>query len=306
MTLRWAIDHYMADMIAEGRINSPTTERTYRAALMCHAEDVSNRDPRCTNREDVKRTLGRWKHPNTRSQSHAILRAFYDWAMEEGHRSDNPARQVRKAKRRQPTRYRLTSDETVRVLEAARGTRERRCISLGICAGLRRGELAGMQGRHFRRPGLVWVSADIGKGRKERWIPVIETLEPVWLEIAQSVADNEYVVPPQHFNDPGRNHVAVDDATKPPCPQVIWRIVRDAGRRAALPAEIAPHTLRHAFCDHVARHAGVRVAQIVMGHAGMETTEGYLGKPTVDELLASMQGLRIEAASAGPKSQRAE
>jgi hypothetical protein len=39
-----------------------------------------------------------------------------------------------------------------------------------------------MQGRHFRRPGWLWVPSDIGKGKKERWIPVISDLEPVWRE----------------------------------------------------------------------------------------------------------------------------
>ena len=54
------------------------------------------------------------------------------------------------------------------MLDAARGIRERRAISLGLCAGLRNAELRGLQGRHFERPGLIWVSADIAKGRRER------------------------------------------------------------------------------------------------------------------------------------------
>jgi hypothetical protein len=43
----------------------------------------------------------------------------------------------------------------------------------------------------------VWVSSDIGKGQKERWIPVIADLEPVWAEIAKHVGDDEYVIPKQ-------------------------------------------------------------------------------------------------------------
>ena len=66
-----------------------------------------------------------------------------------------------------------------------------------VCAGLRRQELRGMQGKHFRRHGWVWVSADIGKGQKERWVPVIRDLELVWAEIAQHVAEDEYVIPAQ-------------------------------------------------------------------------------------------------------------
>ena len=52
-----AIDRYIDDQCAEGRINSPHTEREYRYVLGRHADDVDNRDPAYTNREDCKRTL---------------------------------------------------------------------------------------------------------------------------------------------------------------------------------------------------------------------------------------------------------
>ena len=68
-----------------------------------------------------------------------------------------------------------------------------------------------MQGRHFRRPGWVWVSADIDKGQKERWIPVITDLEPIWEDLA-TLADDEYALPAQRFRDPGINRVRRDPA----------------------------------------------------------------------------------------------
>ena len=55
----------------------------------------SNRDPARVGREDVKRTLRRWASPNTQGTNRAKLVSFYDWAMEEGIRRDNPARQTR-------------------------------------------------------------------------------------------------------------------------------------------------------------------------------------------------------------------
>ena len=47
---------YIDDQRAEGRINSPSTVREYRGTLAKHGEDINNRDPDYTNREDVKRT----------------------------------------------------------------------------------------------------------------------------------------------------------------------------------------------------------------------------------------------------------
>lgn len=77
MKLTSSIDDYIADMWAAGRINSPLTERDYRGVLLAHAEDVSNRDPRYTNRDDVKRTLRRWQHPNSQRKQRSILVSFY-------------------------------------------------------------------------------------------------------------------------------------------------------------------------------------------------------------------------------------
>jgi integrase/recombinase XerD len=290
-----AIDLYVEDQRAEGRINSPHTERAYRDTLLCHAEDVGNRDPAYTNRDDVKRTLARWAHPNTRSKNRAILVSFYDWLVEEGYRPTNPARQTKRPRRRKPTRYRLTRAETLRLLEAVRGQRETRLVYLAACAGLRRQELRGMQGRHFRRPGWVWVDASIGKGSKERWIPVISDFEPVWREIAENVADDEYVIPAQRFRDPGINRQRADYSLSPASYQAIWRLVKQVASRAGIPADIGPHSLRHAYCDHVARHAGLQVAQQAMGHANLSTTELYLGTPTLDEIAHAMRNVTLGA-----------
>ena len=50
-----AIDEYVTGMQTQGRFTSPATVRDYRYVLNCHLEDVDNRDPRKTGREDVKR-----------------------------------------------------------------------------------------------------------------------------------------------------------------------------------------------------------------------------------------------------------
>nr|MDQ3934693.1 hypothetical protein [Actinomycetota bacterium] len=192
MRFRKAVDVFIDDMRAQGRLNSDASERGYRFALDAHAEDVDNRDPRYVTRQDVKRTLARWRHPNSQRKHRSVLVSFYDWLMEEGaiddhgnevRRPDNPARQTRRPRKRPPAVYRLTRSEVAAMLAAATGTRERRAIYLGICAGLRNAELRGLQGRHFQRPGFIWVSPDIAKGGRERYVPVIAELEPVVAEI---------------------------------------------------------------------------------------------------------------------------
>lgn len=243
-----------------GRINSPATERDYRGTLRAHALDVSNRDPRSTNRDDVKLTLSRWPHPNSQLKQRSILVSFYDWMIEEGHRPSNPARQTPRAKRpacERPLRWRVCR----RLLAVAvEDTREKRAIYLGLCAGLRSGELRGLQGRHFQRPGWLWVSADIAKGNRERWVPVTEELRPVVDEIRERLEADDYVLPAQRWRDPGVNREKVDKRKHPSSAKALWELVKRVGKRAEISASLHPHLMRHAFAQQVTRHAGVRNA----------------------------------------------
>src|SRR5262245_24041174 len=91
-----AIDEFIEDMRAQGRLNSASSVRGYRSTLVAHGEDVGNRDPRYVSREDVKRTLRRWPNANTQGTNRAKLVSFYRWTMEEGMRKDNPASQTRR------------------------------------------------------------------------------------------------------------------------------------------------------------------------------------------------------------------
>lgn len=289
MRLTVAIDAFVADMSAQGRFNSPRTERAYRATLLLHAEDVDNRDPRLTGREDVKRTLARWTHPNSQGTRRAHLVSFYRWMVEEGMRPYNPAEQTRPPRRRKPTVYRLTRDEVVAMLGAAHGRRERFAIFTGFLVGVRSQELRGLQGRHFRRPGWVWISADIAKGARERWVPVLPEYALVWEEIAQ-IEDDDYVLPAQRWRDPGINREKADKRKHPASAQAVYYLVRRVGKRAGIPAPVHPHLMRHGFGDHLARFAGIRNAQFLLGHSDVGTTEGYLNAPTLDELAASIEG----------------
>lgn len=284
-----AIDLYIADMQAQGRLNSASSERGYRSTLVAHAEDISNRDPAYVGRDDVKLTLRRWPNSNTQGTNRAKLVSFYDWTMEEGLRKDNPARQTRRPRRRPALKYRLTGAEALAVLNAARGTRERRVIFLGLCAGLRNAELRGLQGRHFSRHGLVWVSADIAKGGRERWVPVIPDLALVVEGIRKEVREAEYVLPAQRFRDPPFNTQRRDLRLRPSSSQALRELVIRVVKRAGISEHVRPHDLRHAYAEHIARATDTRIAQHLLGHATLGTTDTYLGRPRLDDMVAAVK-----------------
>lgn len=207
MSTEWAnfIEDYFRDKRHLGRINSEETVRTCRRVLGLHAQDTLA-GPLRASREDVKRTLARWEHPNTRAREHTVLVSFYDWMLTEGYRPDNPARQVARAKMRKASVYRLTRMEIEAMIAACETQRERRTILLGVCTGARANELMSFQGRHFAREGFVWFSADIAKGAKERWVPVLPSSSPSWRTYARTfvptITSSRRIAPPAGFRPP--------------------------------------------------------------------------------------------------------
>jgi site-specific recombinase XerD len=296
-----ATDLFLRDMQAQGQINSQRTVTSYEQVLHLLAEDAGNHDMSAERftRHDVKTTLRRWPNPNTQRTRRAVLVSFGDWLVEEGYREANPARQTRSPRARKPSVYHMTYEETAKFLRAARTPRERRVAYLGVCVGARRAELVGMQGRHFARPGWVWISGDIAKGGKERWVPVLHDLEPVVAEIQEHLELDHYVIPAQQFADPGTNLRPTDDPHKHSDPKTVWRIARRIGKRAGIAGAIGAHTMRRAFADHVARWAGVEYAQLLLGHADLSTTQTYLGDRTLDEVAASVKGTSFFAPNIG-------
>jgi integrase len=63
--------------------------------------------------------------------------------------------------------------------------------------------------------------------------------------------------------------------------------------RAGIHAHAHPHVMRHAFGDYVARYAGIKNAQALLGHADVGTTQIYTGAPMLDELAAAIEGIRF-------------
>ncbi len=273
------IDQFIFDMQSAGRLCGRNSESAYRRTLGLHAEDAEAL--LTADRLDVKRTLQRWPSPTSQRRNHSVLTSFYDWCCEEGLRSDNPARAVRKAKARPVSAYRPTRSEVERLLAAVETRRERRLIYLGVLTGARRAELMGFRGRHFAREGWVHFSPDITKGGKERWVPVLAELEPVVAEIRLLVGPDEFVLKPIR-----RPWLGLDYTT-------IGREVARVAKRAGITGHVSCHSMRHAFGSTAAKSAGPRVAQVLMGHASIQTTvDTYCERPDLDEIAVSVGAFR--------------
>ena len=152
--------------------------------------------------------------------------------------------------------------------------------------GIREAEAVGLDlGSVQGEPGASWLAV-VGKGRKERPVPIDVSLEAVLQ---------------RYLDDRRRRELPGDDLDHPSTPllvdvrgrrlsvdqvrYLIERLYVRAGIRSRVPAGALVHALRHTFATS-ALQAGADVVELqeLLGHASLETTRRYLS--------ATAQGLR--------------
>ena len=303
-----AIDLYIADMRAEGRINSPNTERGYRDTLGAPRRRRRRTATRAHVREDVKRTLRRWPNPNTQRKNRSILVSFYDWAMEEGLPQGQPGAPDAAAEGRKPPKvYRLTRDEVVGVPRRRRRPRRERASRTSASApGSATHELRGLQGRHFERARL-----GVGQRRHRQGRPralgagpararagrrEILRVERVW---DRRGVDRRVRAPRAALARPRRATPAADG------PQAKRRVAPGAPHRrdGARPARRHPRARRRRTrCGTRSATTspatpGSRTPRRCSGTPTSERRRCYTGAPTLDELAAAIEGFRFARGS---------
>jgi integrase/recombinase XerD len=147
------------------------------------------------------------------------------------------------------------------------GIRDRAILELFYASGLRVSELASLQ--------LADLHLDegyircIGKGRKERVIPVggesIRLLRRYLEDIRPVLCEN-----------PLLQNVFISRRETALCRQRLWQIIKECTKRAGIMKNVTPHTLRHSFASHLLQNgAPLRVIQEMLGHADIATTQIY-------------------------------
>ena len=78
----------------------------------------------------------------------------------------------------------------------------------------------------------------------------------------------------------------------------IYGVCEDAAKRAELNRRLTPHILRHSYATHLLE-AGtdLRVIQLLLGHADLETTARYLhvSKRTLSATVSPLDSLQVIA-----------
>ena len=204
----------------------------------------------------------------------SALRQFYLFLYAEGLRGDNPAATIDRPRLKRPLPKILSTEETARMIEAARGDdpKARRLLAMIETlygSGLRVSELVSLP-LSACRPGRPYLVVK-GKGGKERIAPLgSKAAEAIgaWLEVRGRLIGDGATSP---FLFPSRGRSGHVTAAR------FAQMLKDLAVKAGVPtARVSPHVLRHAFATHLLdRGADLRSVQEMLGHADITTTQIY-------------------------------
>jgi integrase/recombinase XerD len=207
----------------------------------------------------------------------AALRALYRFLAAEGRVASNPTERIvaPRTARKIPRVLAPAQVDALLAPPAGKGRvacRDRAALELLYATGARASEVVKVReadARHALAAGEAPVLRVIGKGRKERLVPLGGRAREAlarYLELARPKLDRAR-----------RPELLLARTGAPLDRRDVWRLVKRALVRAGLPRECAsPHTLRHSFATHlIAGGADLRVVQELLGHARVTTTQIY-------------------------------
>lgn len=141
--------------------------------------------------------------------------------------------------------------------------RDRALFTLLYGCGLRINEALALDIRDAPRDGYLRV---IGKGRKERMVPVLDIVET-------SLNDYRADCP---FAETPERPLFMGERGKRLRQQIAQKALRDLRQALGLPETATPHALRHSFATHLLQNgANLREIQELLGHASLSTTQRY-------------------------------
>jgi len=158
----------------------------------------------------------------------------------------------------------LSPGEVARLLEAAPGPglKYKAALSVAYGAGLRALEVCMLRVSDIDSQRMV-IRVELGKGGKDRFAmlsPQLLELLRAWWRQCRS----------KGWLFPGK------DPLLPLTTRQLNRACHLAAEAAGLGSWVSPHTLRHSFATHLLEmNTDVRVIQVLLGHAKLETTARY-------------------------------
>jgi integrase/recombinase XerD len=213
-----------------------------------------------------------------RSQARVIssLRTYYKFVESQGGSSEE-LRELRppKIKAALPKALGLFEFESLlkacQVEDPAKTSRNQLTLLLLFGVGCRVSELVGLSLSDFNETDRFLKI--LGKGNKERLVPVTETLQQTLGEYVRS-SRNQLIKGSETsllINDRGRRPSRVD----------IWRWLANWSKKAGFDEPLGPHRFRHGCATALLEGgADLRSIQSLLGHSSIQTTQIYTSVTT--------------------------
>jgi integrase/recombinase XerD len=272
------VDAYLSHLAVERRLSPNTVEsygrdltqlQQFAAGLEQPVEDLDRRGLEAL----VRQLMGEGRSPASVARAVACFRGFYRFLVVSGHRTANPADDLRAPRAWKTLPKFLSVDDVDTLLAApdtatARGLRDRALIEVLYATGLRVSELVNLKPQDVNLESGYLTTT--GKGRKQRLVPLGD-------EAASWVVRYLKESRPVLLKKRSSTRLFVNARAGTGLSRVgFWKILKGYGRQAALAATLSPHVLRHSFATHLLeRGADLRAIQMMLGHSDLSTTQIY-------------------------------
>jgi integrase/recombinase XerD len=183
----------------------------------------------------------------------------------------------------------LSPEEVARLLDAAPGLKYKAALSVAYGAGLRAAEVVSLKVCDIDSRRMI-IRVEQGKGRKDRNVMLSASLLELlraWWRAAR----------PQGWLFPGRDRV------QPMTTRQLNRACHAAAQMAEIDKRVSLHTLRHSFATHLLeQNVDVRVIQVLLGHAKLDTTALYtrVATKTIQQVISPLERIVLKRKEIGP------
>jgi site-specific recombinase XerD len=183
----------------------------------------------------------------------------------------------------------LSPEEVARLLDAAPRLKYKAALSAAYGAGLRATEVISLKVSDIDSKRML-IRVEQGKGRKDRYVmlsPHLLNLLRAWWKAAR----------PQGWLFPGR------DPAQPMTTRQLNRACHAAAHMAEITKRVSLHTLRHSFATHLLeQNIDVRVIQVLLGHAKLDTTALYtrVATKTISEVMSPLEHIALKRREVRP------
>ena len=207
----------------------------------------------------VHLTVEKKLSPNTMTGQISGLRFFYNETLG----WDETKLFIPPRKKSSPLPEVFSPSEVLRVIDGARGLKQRVLLMTAYSAGLRVGELVSLKITDIDAARMT-IGVKQGKGGKDRYAILSQNLLTELRQYWKRYRPALWIFPNRAKNGPLSRNEA-------------WHIFNQAKKRAGLKKGRGIHTLRACFATHLLE-AGVdlRSIQFLMGHSSILSTQRYL------------------------------